>query len=118
MIQGLVTDDGVPTIQVPVAGRYWQATLDTGFNGDLELPESLRPALNAVPRGRLHFILAGGQTIEEETYTVDFPFDGQTVEAQATFVKGHEILIGTHLIRRYRLAIDFVAQTVLLDRVA
>ena len=118
MIQGTVTEDGVPTIQVAVSGRQWQATLDTGFNGDLELPESLRASVNAQPRGRLHFLLAGGQTIEEMTFTVDFPFDGKTVKAQATFVGGNEILIGTHLIRRYRLTIDFVARTVLLDRAA
>jgi hypothetical protein len=27
------------------------------------------------------------------------PFDGRTVRAQATFVDGDEILIGTHLLR-------------------
>jgi hypothetical protein len=48
---------------------------------------------------------------------VDFPFDGQTVTAQATFVPGGEILIGTHFLRQYRLEINFVHRTVLLERV-
>jgi len=48
---------------------------------------------------------------------VDFPFDGRIVEAEVAFVSGSEILIGTHLIREYRLQIDFPNGTVQLDRV-
>lgn len=62
--------------------------------------------------------VAGGKTLEEEAYTVDFPFDGLTVSAQATFAPVNGILIGTHLIRHYRLLVDFPAGTVLLERVA
>lgn len=39
MIYGTVSDVGVPTIILPIAGQEWSATIDTGFNGDLELPE-------------------------------------------------------------------------------
>ena len=42
-----------------------KATIDTGFNGDLELPESLRKSLNAHYVGQATSALAGGQTIEE-----------------------------------------------------
>ncbi|MDE0398954.1 MAG: hypothetical protein OXL96_14250 [Candidatus Poribacteria bacterium] len=41
MIQGTVSDTGVPTIILSIAGQEWAATIDTGFNGDLELPETL-----------------------------------------------------------------------------
>lgn len=50
------------------------------------------------------------------TAEVDFPFDG-TVTAEATFVPGQEILIGTRLLSRYRLEVNFVQRTVLLERV-
>jgi hypothetical protein len=49
---------------------------------------------------------------------VDFPFDEETLLAEATFVPGPEILLGTHLLRLYRLEIDFLARTVRLERVA
>jgi hypothetical protein len=49
---------------------------------------------------------------------VDFPFDGRTVHAEATFVSGSEILIGTQLLRQHRLEIHFPAQTVVLEPVA
>ena len=118
MIQGTVSADGVPTIALPIAGQDWTATIDTGFNGDLELPEVLRNALNSRYVGRVISALAGGRTIEEDVYLVDFPFDGSAIQAETTFVAGHQILIGTHLLRKYRLQINFVSKTVELESVS
>ena len=117
MIRGIVSDDGVPTITLLIASQDWEATIDTGFNGDLELPETLRNSLNARYVGRVTSALAAGQTIEEDIYLVDFPFDGKVVQAETTFVAEHQILIGTHLLREYRLQINFVSQTVGLERI-
>ena len=117
MIYGTVSDDGVPTIILSIAGQDWLATIDTGFNGDLELPEPLRDSLNARYVGQVTSALAGGQTIEEAVYLVDFPFDGKVFHAEATFVVEHQILIGTHLLQEYRLQVNFVLQIVELERV-
>jgi len=43
----MIDGDGVPTIDLEVDGRSWRATVDTGFNGDLELPHGLGRAVNA-----------------------------------------------------------------------
>ena len=119
MIQGEVSPKGVPTILLPIAGQEWAATIDTGFNGDLELPEVLRASVNIVGYiGLLEFALAGGQTIEEAVYLVDFPFDGEVIEAEVTFVADSQILIGTYLLRDYRLQVNFVTRTVELERVS
>ena len=118
MLTGTVTDDGVPQLLLAVAGQSWPAIIDTGFNGELELPDHLRSAVNARFIGRIHVALGGGQHVEEDVYLVDFPFDGETLLVEATFVSGQEILLGTHLLRRYRLTIDFPARTVQLERVA
>lgn len=115
MIVGTVSADGVPTITLSIAGRDWPAIIDTGFNGDLELPEGLRTELNARYVGRVTSALAGGQIIEEDVYVVEFPFDGQIIHAEATFVPGSQVLIGTHLIREYQLQIDFVQKSVQLE---
>jgi hypothetical protein len=48
---------------------------------------------------------------------VDFPFDGGTLRVNATFAQVSEILIGTRLLRDYRLEIDFPARTVQLERI-
>jgi predicted aspartyl protease len=114
----MVTDDGVPQLLLTVAGQQWPAIIDTGFNGELELPDHLRSAVNAQFIGRIHVALGGGQHIEEDVYLADFPFDGEMLLAEATFVSGQAILLGTHLLRLYRLEIDFPARTVRLERVA
>ena len=118
MITGTVTDDGIPIVMLPIAGQLWQAIIDTGFNGDLELREGLQSSVHAQYIGRMTALLASGQHSEEDLYAVDFPFDGRLVQAEATFVPGQEILIGTSLLRSYRLEIHFPARTVLLEPVA
>ena len=94
MIHGVASDDDIRTITLSIAGRCCIAIIDTGFNGDLELVEELREPLGARYVGRATVSLAGGQTIEEDVYLVDFPFDGRIVQAEATFVSGTRILLG------------------------
>jgi predicted aspartyl protease len=116
MIVGSVSADGVPTVTLSIAGKDWPAIIDTGFNGDLELPEELRAVLTARYVGRVTSALAGGQHLEEDVYVVEFPFDGDLLRAEVTFVADTHILIGTHLLREYELHIDFVVQSVQLMR--
>lgn len=116
MIQGTVTIDGVPTVSLSVADRIWSATVNTGFNGDLELPEELRSFVNARFIAPTEWVLAGGHRSVEDTYEVEFTFDGSLLAAEATFVPGDSILIGTGMMAQYRLATDFVAATVLLEQ--
>jgi predicted aspartyl protease len=117
MIVGRVMPPGVPTISLPVGGQPVPAVIDTGFNGDLELPAALARDVHPRFLGRGESLLAAGQTVDEDHFLVDFPFDGQVIEATATFVGSGVILIGTRLLQNYRLEINFVARTVLLERV-
>ncbi len=116
MIRGTVSNAGVPIITLSIAGKEWIATIDTGFNGYLELPETLRNTLNPQYMGRVNSLLAGGQTIEEELYQINFPFDGKIITAETTFVVDSDILIGTRLLQEYRLQIDFVRRVVVLEK--
>lgn len=113
---GWIDDELIPCVQLHVHGQSWTAVIDTGFNGDLELPESLRRRLH--PRFLIiaRSLLAGGMVVDEPLFQVAFPFDGQIMEAEATFVEGTEILVGTHLLRHHRLFVDFVARTVSVER--
>jgi predicted aspartyl protease len=115
VITGTVTPEGVPHIHLEVAGQAWPGIIDTGFNGDVELPAQLQDAINAQYLGRITSVLGGGQRVEEDLYLVDFPFDGQVYVLEATFALSAEILIGTHLLRQYRLTIDFPRRTVQLE---
>jgi predicted aspartyl protease len=103
-------------VALKIAGRNWCAIIDTGFNGDVELPQELRGKLNDLAAGRLRSSLAGGQTIEEDAYLVDFPFDGKVFHAVATYVPSRQILIGTNLLRGYSLLVKFASGLVQLER--
>jgi predicted aspartyl protease len=115
MITGHVTEDGVPVINLVIAGKTWLPIIDTGFNGDLELPSALQGQLNDRQVGRLKSTLAGGQVIEEDAHLVEFPFDGRILQATATFVPDSPMLIGTNLLREYFLQIHFTTRTLQLE---
>ena len=116
MIQGHVDEQGVPIVFLEIAGKRLRAIVDTGFNGDLELPESIRSATSPRFIGRTRSLLAGGQLIEEDSYLVEIPFDGQDVVAEATFVTSDEILIGTRLLESHRLTVDFPRHSVVIEQ--
>ena len=115
-MRGTVTDEGVPVVELLVNGAEWRGVIDTGFNGYLELPGSLRSAVKAQFIGYLESALAAGQTIVEENYVVEFPFDGETLMVEATFAPGNDILVGTSLLRNHRLEIDFRERFVVIDK--
>lgn len=116
MIAGSVSELGVPVIEVEIGGQRWRAIIGTGFNGQVELPKPLRPNVNARFVGQVSSLLAANQRIVEEVFLVDFPFDGHTVQVEATFSDDSEILIGTGMLRDYRLAVDFPAGTVAIEK--
>lgn len=117
MISGTVTADGTPVIPIAVSDHSCRAVIDTGFNGDLELPENLRPFVSPRFIGRTRFLLAAGQTAVEDTFLVHFPFDGETILAETTFTSAPDILIGTGILRQHRLEIHFPNRTVSFQRV-
>jgi hypothetical protein len=60
--------------------------------------------------------IAGGQIFIEQNFEAQIPFDGRRVYAQAPFVDVDRVLVGTRLLRHYRLLIEFLADTVFLER--
>jgi predicted aspartyl protease len=116
MIEGQVNEDGVPQIPFKLAGRDWLATIDTGFNGGLELPVTIKFAVGGVHFGPVVSELASGVTIVEEAYIVEVHFDGEKRQVQATYCDDDGVLIGTELLSQHRLEIDFPARTVQLTK--
>lgn len=116
MIEGTVSSDGVPEIVLEIAERTWVAVIDTGFNGDLELPEELWGAFEPDYAGQGESVLAAGQKVMEDVYEIEFFFDGRAVRAYTTFVEQDQILIGTRLLRDHHVEIDFPGRILRLER--
>jgi len=70
---GTVTLDDIPVVMLPVAGKSWMAIIDTGFNGDLELPELLRTHFSPRSRGEVVSALAAGQLVTERVLSHRIP---------------------------------------------
>ena len=111
---GEVDHRGTPVLQLIIGGEEWTAVIDTGFDGFLQLPESLTDEFPGKYWGEAEVALGGGQIVQEDLFTIAFPFDNDILSGEASFTPGDEILIGTGLLQGYRLEIDFVARTVLL----
>jgi predicted aspartyl protease len=114
---GEVDPRGSPILRLHIAGREWIAVIDTGFDGELELPAALSDHFHKSPSGPTRTTLGGGRVVDEELFLVDFPFDGDVIPAEAVFAPVDEILIGTTMLLSYRLEINFVTRTVVLEKV-
>jgi hypothetical protein len=115
LIEGKVVN-GVPLIEWELAGTVWPATIDTGFNGGLELRYSLQPRIPNHRFGSAVSVLAGGIAIQEDLFVVEAPFDDRTFRTYATFAPGDGSLIGTAMLEEYRLTVDFPAECLMLER--
>ena len=116
MIGGIVTEDGVPLIVLRLADEDWATVVDTGFNGALELPAGLSSRLSLTPAGVITSELASGVTVEEEAFRTYIEFDGERIEVDVTFADAEHALLGTWLLAKHLLEIDFPKATVRLTR--
>lgn len=114
---GEVDSRGTSVLRLTIAGREWVAVIDTGFDGELELPDVLASHFRKRGGAPARTTLGGGTVIDEELFLIDFPFDGESVPALASFAPVSEILVGTELLLNYRLEVNFVARTVILERI-
>jgi predicted aspartyl protease len=116
MIRGSVADSGTPTIFLSIGDKNWSTIVDTGFNGDLELPLALKGVLDCHYAGRVRCELAGGHIVHDDVYVVELPFDGQNVEAHVLFTVGGIPILGTNLMLKCKhvLTVDFVSGDVQL----
>jgi hypothetical protein len=72
-MSGALTPEGTPTLLLNIAGQDWVAVIDTGFDGDLELPDVLAQHFPGVSLGPQKAILAGGVIVTDEIFLIDFP---------------------------------------------
>jgi predicted aspartyl protease len=100
-----------PTATVEVIGSRktieLTAIVDTGFDGDLCVPirDAVRLGLELV--GELPVELADGTQKNELLFGGSARFFSKTHEVRITLTTSEEALIGTRLLNRYPLAIDF-----------
>lgn len=84
-----------------------EAWVDTGFTGDLVLPQSAVEQLQLPKSGSVDAILADGSTIELSTYTCIIAWFGKDRRLEVVANDGEHALLGIGLLLAKELRIDY-----------
>ena len=100
-----------PTATVEVIGGRKSieltAIVDTGFDGDLCVPVKYAVQLGLELIGESPVEFADGTQKNELLFAGSARFFGETHQVEITLTTSQDALIGTRLLNRYALAIDF-----------
>lgn len=119
MLTGALRPNGTPVVPIEIAGQVYEAVIDTGFDGQLHLPDVLIPVTNPVHAGYEKYQYADGTINWELIFEVSAVFDGSPRVFKTKFAAASdEIMIGVEALEEYRLEINFVTKTVVLERVS
>jgi clan AA aspartic protease len=101
-----------PTSAVVTETDGW---VDTGFSGDLVLPQTLIVALG-LPRGQAGgAVLADGSQIVVDTWVCFLEWFGEWKESEVVGTTGQIPLIGIGLLRNHELCVNYRTGTVAVD---
>lgn len=119
MPTGHFRGSGSPMVWLTLAGNTFEAVLDTGFEGGLQLPDAWRiPLLPLLtrPHQQLTYQLPDGRLTKKYSFWLDIDLGGDQLVVETIFMDSDEILLGVDALRDYRLTVDFPAGMVAVDR--
>jgi clan AA aspartic protease len=100
----LAIDVRVESASAPSSVEAW---IDTGFTGDLVLPQSVIDQLQLPKSGSVDAILADGSTIELSTYSCVIAWFGKERRLEVVANEGEHSLLGIGLLLAKELRIDY-----------
>lgn len=118
MLEGRVTASGEPVVPIHLILQKRpsrvSALIDTGFNGYLSVPRPLllRGGWQAI--GTEEFEIATGSIVELEIYLCEVLIEGRRSSVYTIATDAGDILIGTKLLRRNILTVNFRTKRVLI----
>jgi len=118
---GSVDDKSRALLEIPIAnelnGPSTSVTtwIDTAFDGHLVFSQNLINELSLNTLAETEAILADGSKILLETYLCYIDWFGQKIPVQVIANEGEYPLLGTGLLERRILHVDYVAQNLSLD---
>lgn len=96
----------------PLTISVW---IDTGFTGDLVLPQSLIADLALQRSGAVDAILADGSEIAMSTYTCRIIWFGRERQLEVVANQGEHALLGVGLPQDRQLRIDYLSKLITLN---
>jgi clan AA aspartic protease len=110
---GRVDNSGRALLAIDVRAESASATssieawVDTGFTGDLVLPQNVIDQLHLPKSGSVDAILADGSTTELSTYTCLIAWFGKERRLEVVANDGEHVLLGIGLLLAKELRIDY-----------
>jgi clan AA aspartic protease len=92
-----------------------QVWVDTAFNGGLVIPRPRIEALGLKQASTTQAILADGSVVDLETFTAYLNWFGHAIRTQVVANDGYLPLLGTLLLDKRRLFVDYSAKVLSLD---
>src|SRR3954454_15031300 len=94
-------------------GLEFEAIIDTGFSGFIQLPLQHAFSLKLPLEGTASYILADGSRGTSLTALATTTFEGQTIVGVVTLTPGtQDILVGMSFLRQFKLGLMIVKDTV------
>jgi clan AA aspartic protease len=101
-----------PEDNVTVTVSAW---IDTGFTGELVLPQELIELLDLEPSGTTGAVLADGSRIAMQTYSCQIDWFGETQQIQVVANQGRFPLLGIGLLWNRDLRINYRSSQISID---
>lgn len=123
-MKGIVDDSGRAILPIQIfcgkhpLGVEVDTWIDTGFTGDLVLPESVVEELELEVTGSIDGILADGSQIELATHHCQLSWFGRIRDLEVIANTGQMPLLGVGLLLAKELRVDYVNLELSLDLVA
>lgn len=118
---GRVDDDGRALVAVTIRSRTAspemtvEAWIDTGFTGELVMPQSTIDRLGLTQSGTLDAQLGDGTFVVLKTFTCLIDWLGQEIPVEVVANAGSFPLLGVGLLRMCKLTVDFPLRAVVIE---
>ncbi len=112
-MKGIVDESGRAILPIQILcpkypeGMQIEVWVDTGFTGDLVLPESMIESLELQVTGSIDGVLADGSQVELSTFHCQLEWFGRVKDLEAIANAGQTPLLGIGLLLAKELRIDF-----------
>ena len=122
MIEGTIRSTGTPMLPLRILGHGTEVIvdgiLDTGFDGFLCLPVLLAVSLSLELMDVTSSELADGTVVEDDlVFAGRAEWEGAIKEVPVLLTRAEDVLIGTAFLPGHRVELDYVANTVRVERI-
>ena len=115
MLNGIVNDRDEPVVSLHLISSKGHAhrhpvIIDTGFNGNLSVPEKLAKRYGWPWIGNESYEIVTGDVVEQKVFLGEIRCFGVQQQVYAVASHADDILMGTRLLRQKQLNINFLTK--------